>query len=119
MKNNYKLFKFIVLIFSLSLYGCSGVNFSQWHFPYMMEVQQGNYITNKELDQIKIGMTKEQITMIIGYPINQFMFNQSHWEFIYSNYKNNKKLNEYVIKIYFNKYDKINLITKTGSTFKI
>lgn len=118
MNNNYKHFKLLVFIFSFSLYGCSGVNFSQWHFPYMMEVQQGNYITNKELDQIKIGMTKEQITMIIGYPINQFMFNQNHWEFVYSNYKNNTKINEYVIKIYFNKFDKVKLITKTGTTFK-
>lgn len=83
----------------------------------MMQVQQGNYITKAEFKQLKIGLTKEQTSFIIGHPLTQFMFDQNRWDIIYQNYKNNKLTKSYSITILFDKNNKITNITKTGELF--
>ena len=83
----------------------------------MMQVQQGNYITTKQFNQLKLGQTKEQVSYIIGYPLTQFMFNQKRWDFIYQNYKNNSLTKSYSITLFFNEQDKLIKISKTGELF--
>lgn len=115
MQNLLRYILFLLCIFSLC--GCSGVKFSQWHFPYMMEVQQGNYITNEQFKQLHNGMTKEQASFIIGHPLTQFMFDQNRWDFFYQDYKNNDLKKEYLVTLYFNKDNQVINITKTGVIF--
>src|SRR3990167_5517305 len=98
----------------ISTCNCSGVNFSQWHFPYMMEVQQGNYITKEQTQQLQIGMTKEQVIYTIGHPLTQFMFDQNRWDFFYQDFKNNNLKQSYTISIFFDKNNKVINITQTG-----
>ena len=44
----FKYIQFSILtIICLINIACSGVNLTEWHFPYMMEVQQGTYITEE------------------------------------------------------------------------
>lgn len=107
----------IIAISCLVIDGCTGVNLSQWHFPYMMEVQQGTYITNDQYKQLKIGMTKDQIAYIIGKPLNQYLFDQNRWDFIYQDYRNNDLKKKYNITILFGKDGKAASITKTGDLF--
>lgn len=102
---------------SLSLYACSGVNFSEWHFPYMMQVQQGNYITSDQVTQLQVGMTKEQVVFIIGHPLTQFIFDQNRWDFIYQNYQNNKLSKSYAVTLYFDQAGKVTNIAKVGEFF--
>lgn len=82
-----------------------------------MQVQQGAYVTNTQFNQIKVGMTKEQVAFIIGHPLTQYMFDQNRWDFIYQNYKNNILIKSYNITIYFDKQDKVYNITKNGDLF--
>jgi len=37
--------------------------------PYQPEIQQGNYVSQEMLSQVKQGMTREQVTMAVGWPI--------------------------------------------------
>ena len=101
----------------ISTCGCSGVKFSEWHFPYMMEVQQGNYITMDQARQLQAGMTKDQVTYLIGHPLTQFMFEQNRWDFFYQDYKNNNLKQSYTITLLFDKDNKVTNITQTGQLF--
>lgn len=83
------------------LVACSGINFSEWRFPYMYPVQQGNYINQQQLSQLQLGMTKEQVTFVIGHPVSQFMFNSNQWQYIYQDYKNDKLKDSYIINLNF------------------
>lgn len=94
--------------------GCSGVNFSNWHFPYMMPVQQGNLITMREYKQLKIGMTKEEASYLVGHPVTQFLFAENRWDFVYQSYTNNDLKNSYDVTIFFDKNNKISSINKSG-----
>ena len=113
----FNLKPIIIILVALSIYGCSGVQLSEWHFPYMMQVQQGKYVTNAEFQQLKIGMSKEQASFIIGTPLTQFMFDKNRWDIIYQDYKNNKLIKSYSLTLLFDKNDKIINIKKTGELF--
>jgi outer membrane protein assembly factor BamE len=114
----FKYLKISILTFTcLIISACSGVNLTQWHFPYMMEVQQGSYITNDQYKQLKIGMSKDQVSYIIGKPLSQYMFDQKRWDFAYQDYKNNSLKKDYCVTILFDKDGKATNITKTGDLF--
>ena len=83
----------------------------------MMEVQQGNYITSEQYDQLKVGQTKDQVTYIIGKPLTQFIFDQNQWDFTYQDYKNNRLKKSYTVRILFNKKGFVTNIDKAGQLF--
>ncbi len=51
---------------------------------YVADVQQGNIIENKELDQLKTGMTKKQVKFLLGSPIIRDPFHQNRWDYVYT-----------------------------------
>ena len=93
--------KLNILLLSIILIGCSGVNFKQWHIPYYIPIEQGVYISNEQLHQIHIGMTKSDVTLIINKPLTQFLFNQDRWDFIYQKYHNNALVKNYTVTLFF------------------
>lgn len=106
----------ISLMMALVLCSCSGVTFSDWHFPYMMEVQQGTYITDTQFKQLKIGMTKDQVVFVLGYPLSQYLFMKNRWDFDYQDYKNNNLIKSYSVTIIFDNNSNVISITKSGDT---
>ena len=47
---------------ALTLSGCSLV--------YRIDIPQGNYVEQKQVDKLRQGMTREQVLMALGYPIS-------------------------------------------------
>ena len=105
-----------IMAFSLFLVlcSCSGVSFTDWHFPYMMEVQQGTYITDHQFQQLKVGMSKEQVVFVLGYPLSQALFDKNRWDFDYQDYKNNSLKRSYSVTFWFDKNANVTQIKKTG-----
>lgn len=99
------------------LFGCSGVNFTDWRFPYMYPVQQGNYVTEQQISLLKVGMTKDQVSSVMGSPVGQFMFNANQWQYNYQQYKNNKLTNSYIVNINFDNKGILNSIESSGDLF--
>lgn len=55
-------------------------------FPgaYKIDIQQGNVITQKMIDQLKPGMTKSQVQYVMGTPLLEDAFNRNRWDYVYS-----------------------------------
>ena len=51
---------------------------------YVADVQQGNIIEDKQLQQLKTGMTKEQVKFLLGSPIVKDAFHQDRWDYVYT-----------------------------------
>ena len=49
---------------------------------YKTRVQQGNVLVQTDVDQIKPGMSKRQIAIILGTPAIADPFNQNRWDYI-------------------------------------
>ena len=49
--------------------GCSYVPHIPGVTPYRIEIQQGNFISPDMLAQLKPGMSKEQVRLVLGTPL--------------------------------------------------
>src|SRR5207237_10573262 len=52
--------------------------------PYKMEVQQGNFVSQDMVSQLKAGMSKEQVRSALGTPLLTDIFHGERWDYIYS-----------------------------------
>jgi outer membrane protein assembly factor BamE len=51
---------------------------------YKQNIQQGNAIEQDKLDQLKIGMTMNQVAFLLGTPAIRDPFHQQRWDYYYS-----------------------------------
>lgn len=59
---------------ALSLVGCALV--------YTPDVQQGNILDKKTVDQLQPGMTKRQVLVLMGTPSVTSPFDQNRWDYV-------------------------------------
>jgi outer membrane protein assembly factor BamE len=64
----------IALLGALLLQGC---------IVYKIDVQQGNEINQQMLDQLEPGMSKREVTRILGYPLINDPFHNDRWDYYY------------------------------------
>ena len=64
----------VVLACAVALAGC----------PYKIDIQQGNYVSQDMVDQLKEGMSKEQVRSIMGTPLLADIFHGERWDYIYT-----------------------------------
>ena len=51
---------------------------------YRIDIQQGNVVTPASFDELKPGMTQEQVRFIMGTPMITDTFNQGRWDYYFS-----------------------------------
>ena len=50
---------------------------------YRIDIPQGNYLEQKEIDVLQIGMTKKQVKFVLGNPVIVDSFNDNTWYYVY------------------------------------
>jgi len=50
---------------------------------YRINIQQGNYLDQAAVDQVKAGMTRSQVRYLLGTPMVADSFNKERWDYIY------------------------------------
>ena len=50
---------------------------------YKMDVQQGNYLEGKAVDQLQVGMTRTQVRYLLGTPLVPDCFDKDRWDYLY------------------------------------
>lgn len=51
--------------------------------PHRMEIQQGNFITQEMVIQLKPGMTRDQVRFALGTPLIADLFHGDRWDYIF------------------------------------
>lgn len=69
---------FTLLVFLL-VAGCSFLP----QIPYMIDVQQGNVVSEEMLEKLKPGMTKSQVLFVMGSPLIVDTFRHNRWDYVY------------------------------------
>ena len=93
-----KLLINITVIASIGLAGCSStankiaealpdVSLPDLQIPgvYRIPIRQGNLITQEMVNELKPGMTKQQIRYLLGTPLLVDTFREDRWEYLYTN----------------------------------
>jgi outer membrane protein assembly factor BamE len=65
----------------LALSGCSSIY--QSIGAYRIAIQQGNYVSQEMVSQLKVGMSKEQVRFILGTPLVTDIFHADRWDYVY------------------------------------
>jgi outer membrane protein assembly factor BamE len=57
------------------------------HIPsikaYRMEIQQGNFVSQDMVSQLKPGMTKDQVRYVLGTPLITDSFHADRWDYVF------------------------------------
>ncbi len=64
----------VVAMLAFSIAGC--------HIAYTPDVQQGNLLNKDMVDQLKPGMTKHQVLVLLGTPSVRTPFDRSRWDYV-------------------------------------
>lgn len=104
---------FIVLISSFNL-SCTSI------LPdaHRIDIQQGNAIKAEYLDKLAVGMTRKQVTLLLGTPLIKDMFHPDRWDYVYSFKPGRKSAKVMRLTLYFKadklvKIDNINYVPES------
>jgi outer membrane protein assembly factor BamE len=69
--------------------------------PYRIDIQQGNFITQDQLGQLKPGMSKEQVKMVLGTPLLTDIFHAERWDYVYWRERPGEKREQRKLIVFF------------------
>src|SRR3954469_23149548 len=78
-----RMLRAILSLAALALTACVGVPRVPGITPYRMDIQQGNFISQDMVAQLKPGMTREQGRFILGTPLITDIFHGERWDYVY------------------------------------
>jgi outer membrane protein assembly factor BamE len=93
--NRKTLFRILSVCLFFCLVGCSYVR------PYHVPVQQGNVLETKDVQQLALGMSKNEVEDLLGTPVLRNAFADNYWTYVYTNKINGKKLEKKQLIVYF------------------
>lgn len=81
MKTRHLLLIFLVFA-TTTLSACSRA----WWLPrpHKIDVQQGNLLSVEEINQVKVGMSRNEVANLLGQPITSNGIDPDRWDYIYS-----------------------------------
>jgi outer membrane protein assembly factor BamE len=107
----------LILTVVLGLSACSTVNNTVNRVVYKLPTRQGNVIDQKQLDQLKVGMTRDQVKFVMGTAVATGPFADERWDYI-GYYKSPRgEVSERTVTLYFadSKLSKMDGIEEVGA----
>lgn len=68
---------------------------------YKPEIQQGNVVTQEQLNELQPGMTKRQVRFVLGTPMVSDVFHTNRWEYAYTFGVGSRTTEQKHITVYF------------------
>jgi outer membrane protein assembly factor BamE len=81
--------------------GCSFVPTIPGVTPYRIEIQQGNYISQEMVGQLKPGMSKEQVRLALGTPLLNDIFHADRWDYVFWRERPGNKREQRKLTVFF------------------
>ena len=72
-----------VVVLATGAAACTAVPRIPGITPYRMEIQQGNFVSQDMVSQLKPGMSKEQVRFVLGTPLLTDIFHGERWDYVY------------------------------------
>ena len=52
--------------------------------PYRVEVVQGNFVSREQVEQLKPGMSRQQVRELLGTPLVTDIFHAQRWDYVFT-----------------------------------
>jgi outer membrane protein assembly factor BamE len=73
----------VVAVLAGVIAGCTSVPRIPGITPYKIEIQQGNFVSQEMVSQLKPGMSQEQVRFTLGTPLLTDIFHADRWDYVY------------------------------------
>jgi len=103
-RSHTTLIKLARTLFAVCLLACTTA------CVYRINIQQGNYLDQAAVNQVKPGMTRSQVRYLLGTPLVANLFDHSRWDYVYYFKKGHSRhVDERRVTVFFhgNKVSKI------------
>jgi outer membrane protein assembly factor BamE len=94
----YALAAILLLPAAVATSGCGFVGFPG---VYKIDVEQGNLVDQKMIEQLKPGMSRRQVRFIMGSPLVEDTFNPDRWDYPYVIRNGQTIIREAQVSIFF------------------
>jgi outer membrane protein assembly factor BamE len=82
------LFRVLAAIAALFLVSCGSSRLPVPGLtPYRIEIQQGNFVSQEMVSQLKPGMSKEQVRFVLGTALITDSFHADRWDYVFRRQK--------------------------------
>ena len=71
-------------------------------YPYKMDIRQGNYVTAEMRSKVKVGMSRQQVSSILGSPLISDIFHANRWDYLYRLEEKGKLVEQQRYTLFFN-----------------
>ncbi len=95
----------ILLLSSVLVINCSGnrdEKLGGLHFPYVIDMHQGNIIDDADVAKLQLGMSKEAVKSILGEPLLVDTFNKNRWDYVQIDRIGKGRATKKSISLFFN-----------------
>jgi outer membrane protein assembly factor BamE len=92
-----------IAILTLALAGCA----------HKIEIQQGNVVTQAQLEQLHTGMDRRQVRALLGSPLLNDAFHPDRWDYYYSVSRGTELKKRHRLTLFFNG-EQLSRIEKEG-----
>lgn len=55
-----------------------------WITPYKIDVIQGNFVSKEQVEQLQVGMSREQVKALLGTPLMASLFHADRWDYVFT-----------------------------------
>lgn len=86
---------------SLSGMSASAANPINWVTPYKVDVIQGNFVSKEQIEQLKTGMTRDQVKATLGTPLMASLFHADRWDYVFTLKRQGVEPQSYKYTVYF------------------
>ncbi len=69
--------------------------------PYRIDIQQGNFVSQEMVAQLKPGMSKDQVRLVLGTPLLTDIFHAERWDYVYWREKPGEKREQKKLTVFF------------------
>ena len=62
----------------------SAANPVNWITPYKVDVIQGNFVSKEQVEQLRPGMSRDQVKATLGTPLMASLFHNDRWDYVFT-----------------------------------
>lgn len=85
------------VLVAMSVTACSTIE----KVVYRIDVPQGNYLEQDKIDQLRVGMTPEQVEYLLGTPMLKNIFDTHRWDYVFIKREGYKEPEQRNLFVYF------------------
>lgn len=86
---------------SASSMSTSAINPVNWITPYKVDVIQGNFVSKEQVEQLRPGLSRDEVKALLGTPLLASLFHADRWDYVFTMKRQGVESQSFKYTVYF------------------